>query len=131
MEGFLVLIYLIILVWGVLNIILFFKIWGMTNDIRELKLFILTKGSNPTTETVKENTSVSNAKEKIDNGFSPSPNRKINKGDTVINVSNGEQMIVNEIGFDGSCICYVGKKMAGIFQPNEIATEEEYSNFKK
>jgi len=55
----------------------------------------------------------------------------LNIGDSVINISNGEQMIINEIGFDGSCICYIGKKMVGIFQPNEIATIEEYSNYKK
>ena len=39
MEEFLVIIYIIMLIWGILNIILFFKIWGMTNDIREIKEF--------------------------------------------------------------------------------------------
>ena len=36
MEGFIVIIYIIMLVWGILNIILFFKIWGMTNDVKEI-----------------------------------------------------------------------------------------------
>ena len=28
---------IIIIVFGILQIILFFKIWGMTNDVREIK----------------------------------------------------------------------------------------------
>lgn len=32
-----VLLSVILLVFGVLQIILFFKLWGMTNDIREIK----------------------------------------------------------------------------------------------
>ena len=131
MEGFLIIVYIVMLAWGILNIILFFKIWGMTNDVRELKLFLIKKEENMTIGSVKESKTVESADEKKDNGFTPNPNRIVNKGDTVININNGEQMIVNEIGFDGSCICYIGKKMAGIFQPNEIATEEEYSNYKK
>lgn len=34
METFII---LIILIFGILQLILFFKIWGMTNDIREIK----------------------------------------------------------------------------------------------
>jgi hypothetical protein len=37
MEGFVGLVYLIVLVWGVLNIFLFFKIWSMTNDVKNIK----------------------------------------------------------------------------------------------
>lgn len=36
MEVFLVLVYVVMLVWGILNIILFFKIWGMTNDVNDM-----------------------------------------------------------------------------------------------
>ena len=34
METFII---LIIFIFGILQLILFFKIWGMTNDIREIK----------------------------------------------------------------------------------------------
>lgn len=37
MPGWLTFIGIVMIVWGVLEIILFFKIWGMTNDIRALK----------------------------------------------------------------------------------------------
>lgn len=37
MPGWLVFMAIIMIAWGILEIILFFKIWGMTNDIREMK----------------------------------------------------------------------------------------------
>lgn len=37
MEGILNFISIIFIVFGILQIILFFKMWGMTNDVKELK----------------------------------------------------------------------------------------------
>lgn len=37
LPGWLTFIGIIMIVWGILEIILFFKIWGMTNDIKSLK----------------------------------------------------------------------------------------------
>ena len=37
MPGWLTFIGIMMIVWGILEIILFFKIWGMTNDVRALK----------------------------------------------------------------------------------------------
>ena len=37
MEGIMFLVSIIIIVYGILQIILFFKIWGMTSDVREIK----------------------------------------------------------------------------------------------
>ena len=37
METALNFVSIIIIVFGILQIILFFKLWGMTNDIREMK----------------------------------------------------------------------------------------------
>ena len=56
MEGFIVLVYFIMLVWGVLNIILFFKIWSMTNDVKEIKNYIVNNNnsySEPSTHSIK------------------------------------------------------------------------------
>ena len=36
-SGFLTFIGIVMLVFGILQIVLFFKLWGMTNDIREIK----------------------------------------------------------------------------------------------
>ncbi len=40
MEGFNVLLYVVILIWGVLNIILFFKLWGMTNNVKNILMLL-------------------------------------------------------------------------------------------
>ena len=37
MPGWITFMGIIMIVWGILEIILFFKIWGMTNDIKALK----------------------------------------------------------------------------------------------
>lgn len=37
MEGITFLVSIILIVFGVLQIILFFKLWGMANDMRQLK----------------------------------------------------------------------------------------------
>lgn len=37
MAGITLLVSIILIVFGVLQIILFFKLWGMTNDVRQLK----------------------------------------------------------------------------------------------
>lgn len=36
MEGIIVFIYLIVIVFGILQIILFFKIWGMTSNVKRI-----------------------------------------------------------------------------------------------
>lgn len=36
-EGFLITLFVVMLIWGFLEIVLFFKIWGMTNNIKALK----------------------------------------------------------------------------------------------
>lgn len=46
---------IILIVFGILNLILFFKLWGMTNDVRELKNHFIPKqefsiSENSTTE---------------------------------------------------------------------------------
>ena len=41
-----------LLVWGILNIILFFKIWGMTNNISTMKNIIL--AANTSDSDIKE-----------------------------------------------------------------------------
>ena len=40
LDDFLSFIIIVSIIWGILNLILFFKIWGMTNDVSELKKII-------------------------------------------------------------------------------------------
>lgn len=84
---------LIIVVFGVLQIILFFKLWGMTNDVRKLtKQFC--ESSKPMIQVVKE-TPITNYDKRLD---------FIKKGDYVIRVSDGKKMLVSNIT-DGKLVC--------------------------
>jgi len=48
MDNYIVFISVIALIWGILNIILFFKIWGMTDDVRKLtNKFCVTSDNEP------------------------------------------------------------------------------------
>ena len=46
MEGITLLVSIILIVFGVLQIILFFKLWGMTNDVKKMKKHFLPSDSN-------------------------------------------------------------------------------------
>ena len=72
---------IIVLIWGILNIILFFKIWGMTNDVKELKNFILGR----------------------DKGQIHRDQFKI--GDVVINISTHEELRILGSYKDGTYFC--------------------------
>lgn len=73
---------IIITVFGVLQIILFFKIWGMTNDIREIKKKYLT-------EKREEKTTIHN----------------LAVGNSVIERKTGRRMTITAINSDGSYKC--------------------------
>ena len=47
MEGFL---FIVLVVFGILQIILFFKPWGMTNDVADIKDYLLSKSDNSTAQ---------------------------------------------------------------------------------
>ena len=120
MEGFSIFISILAIVWSVLCIILFFKVWVMTNDVKEMKLFFLNaKGKIPSLEAIKgENTPIVDSE------------RNIKSGDIVINLRNGKEIKVDDVTSDGKFVCYIDDVYTGIFEPNEIATKEEYSKRK-
>lgn len=99
---------IILIVFGVLQIILFFKIWGMTNDIKELKNRYLLV--NPVD---KERTAIP---------ISEFENKPFKPNDLVINISTDKQMRVKSITADGKYSCYTNNGMVheGDFTENQI-----------
>ena len=97
MEGFVVVIYFIMFIWGILNIILFFKIWGMTNDIKDIKNLLM---GNPSISipTLSNN----NAK---DTSYKDSETIKV--GDRVQHCTyyRDRIMFVGRINSDNTCLC--------------------------
>lgn len=96
---------IVLIVFGVLQIILFFKMWGMTNDVSKIKNILNSKLSNMqmTKEQCiigqKEN-KTPETKESINIGL---PN-DIHAGDSVVRLSDGKIMIVDSVD-DGEYFC--------------------------
>ena len=90
----------IFIVFGLLQIILFFKIWGMTNDVREIKYKYLKRGGD-------DITSLQNASDSIDES---SP---IKDNDEVIEIGSSRRMFVYGKTNDGQYNCYAGYNGVG------------------
>lgn len=103
MEGFLVLVYVIMFVWGVLNIILFFKIWGMTNDVNAIKQHLLGNNTIPYEEVAPINQTESKEAE-IKAAKKP---KNLKVGDKVEHeqYNRDKTMFIGRINDDGSCYC--------------------------
>ena len=106
MEVFFIIVYLIVIVWGVLNIVLFFKIWGMTNDVSAIKEY-LAKTKLNTNVVVTSQNNQNNVVENKDVETQVAPKVTLKKGDRVRHTTyyTDRVMIIGEIHSDGSCMC--------------------------
>lgn len=102
MEGMFSIVGITIIVFGILQIILFFKIWGMTDDIRAIK-----------------NKYINNVE---DSAIPTSSNRlQYEVGDLVVSVKDDKQMRIKEIkGEKYSCFSNNGITFEGDFLESEI-----------
>lgn len=99
MENIYLFITVLFIVFGILQIILFFKLWGMTNDVRAMK------------EKMYEKSKVQRV---IENG------KAFHIDDTVIEIESGRQMTIKEIKENKYC-CYVnGTVCVGNFEESQI-----------
>lgn len=96
---------IIFIVFGILQIILFFKIWGMTDDIREIK-----------NKYINYPVSISTSDKEYPN------TDKFKIGDLVVSLKTGKQMRIKEITPNGKYSCYSGGGIHydGDFNENEI-----------
>lgn len=110
---------LICVIFGTLNIILFFKIWGMTNNISSMKetLSQIEKYIRPKEEELKVEKQDDNNKERAPGEF--------RQGDRVLYPVVNRVMVVEEVLDDGKIRCFqidkTGKKEpCGDYAPNQI-----------
>ncbi len=123
MEGMFTFIGIIIIVFGILQIILFFKMWGMTNNVNEIKnimeLFMRKDFQNKNViyqekdEETSQNT-IFESDIKID--------------DLVVELKNERQLKVCEITPDRKYKCRVagGSTVVGAFSRDEIELFNKY-----
>lgn len=105
MEQITLFVSIIIIVFGVLQIILFFKIWGMTNDVRDIKRSFY--------KVVNNDTRISETK---------LVQKMYNVDDLVIDIETGKQMRIKAITADGKYSCYRngGTTYVGEFDDDKI-----------
>lgn len=102
------LIAIILIVFGILQIILFFKIWGMTNDIKSIKIRYVDMQPLPSRKG-KENVAGEGFAFAIDA--------------LVVHIATGKQMRVKQINEEtGTYSCYTGGGMVheGDFDEAEL-----------
>lgn len=103
---------LIGVVFGILQVILFFKVWKMTDDINELKQ--LYKTVNADKLNIKS-ISFNEPKESIKQEINP-----LHIDAIVLRVSDNKRMTIRDITSDGKYSCYSGIKKQGEYTANEI-----------
>ena len=106
MEGLTLILGLVGIVWGILNIILFFKIWTMTNDIIDIKNALLKK------EKINQDDSfncmasdVNDIKNILSTKLNTHHDDKFDVGSVVINTSTNEELRILGSYNDGNFLC--------------------------
>lgn len=115
METITIILGLVMLVFGILQIILFFKVWGMTNDVNEIKNLL----SNHTTriQSQKNETTMS------------IPNSNSNDwqiGSCIVHLATDEQYKIVRINPDGTIYARKNNLISGTFRSNEVMPWDEY-----
>lgn len=107
MEGILGFVSIVIIIFGILQIILFFKLWGMTNNIFEIKELIKKYGIEEKTNQKPQKSTI-----KMD----------IQIEDLVVELKSKRQLKVVDITEDGRFQCKTPGGIApiGFFERHEI-----------
>ena len=119
-----ILLSIILLVFGILQVILFFKIWGMTNDIAEMNARF--KAICPTEEEKKINALIEKQNSTNETNTEAINNTKVlNVGDNVIYEPMNRKMIIKEITKEGLLVCISYKpngkeEYEGTYKPEQV-----------
>ena len=119
-----VLLSIVLLVFGILQVILFFKIWGMTNDIAEMNARF--KAIFPTEEEKKINALIEKQNSTNETNTEAINNTKVlNVGDNVIYEPMNRKMIIKEITKEGLLVCISYKpngkeEYEGTYKPEQV-----------
>ena len=119
-----VLLSIVLLVFGILQVILFFKIWGMTNDIAEMKARF--KAIFPTEEEKKINALIEKQNSTNETNTEAINNTKVlNVGDNVIYEPMNRKMIIKEITKEGLLVGISYKpngkeEYEGTYKPEQV-----------
>ena len=119
---------ILLVVWGILNIILFFKIWGATNDIAEMRNMMHSYTTPQIEDKIASSVPSTEEQEVKDTEDVVQPNMMENlnlkAGDYVIRNIDNKEYKIEEIRPDGVLI-YVGMFTGyQVLKPNEFTIKK-------
>lgn len=102
MEVFTNFIGLVVLAFGILQIILFFKLWRMTDDVRTITRLLSGSKKFKQQENVKQNCEVElgNTTSNVSSEYA-NPKPKFKVGMEVLDRNTMSKLVIMEVGFDG------------------------------
>lgn len=108
---------LLLIVFGILQIILFFKLWGMTNDVAQIKEYIARMDKRVSN---KLKSGKAQGEQKDDS----MPDWVI--GSRVVRIATEEQMKIISLNSNGSFVCTKDGIVAGSYRRDELMTWTEW-----
>lgn len=123
MTGIYAIIGIVMLVFGILQIVLFFKLWGMTNDVGQIKGLL----SNLSTQNAAAAMS-SHALEQT-SSEQKSEQKVVGKwpvGTLVVHTATWQQMRIKEITPDHKYVCTQGNLVRGPYTEDCLMSYEDY-----
>ena len=123
MTGIYAIIGIVMLVFGILQIVLFFKLWGMTNDVGQIKGLL----SNLSTQKAPAAMSSHDLEQ-------TSPEQKTEQkvvgkwpvGTLVVHTATWQQMRIKEITPDHKYVCTQGNLVRGPYTEGCLMSYEDY-----
>lgn len=123
MTGIYAIIGIVMLVFGILQIVLFFKLWGMTNDVGKIKGLLSNLSTQKATAAMSshdlEQTSPEQKTEQKVVGKWP-------VGTLVVHTATWQQMRIKEITPDHKYVCTQGNLVRGPYTEGCLMSYEDY-----
>ena len=123
MTGIYAIIGIVMLVFGILQIVLFFKLWGMTNDVGQIKGLLSNLSTRKATAAMSshdlEQTSPEQKTEQKVVGKWP-------VGTLVVHTATWQQMRIKEITPDHKYVCTQGNLVRGPYTEGCLMSYEDY-----
>ena len=123
MTGIYAIIGIVMLVFGILQIVLFFKLWGMTNDVGQIKGLLSNLSTQKATAAMSshdlEQTSPEQKTEQKVVGKWP-------VGTLVVHTATWQQMRIKEITPDHKYVCTQGNLVRGPYTEGCLMSYEDY-----
>ena len=119
MTGIYAIIGIVMLVFGILQIVLFFKLWGMTNDVGQIKGLLSNLSTQKATAAMSSHDLEQTSPEQKVVGKWP-------VGTLVVHTATWQQMRIKEITPDHKYVCTQGNLVRGPYTEGCLMSYEDY-----